>query len=78
VSDDTERNALYGDLISPLLITRCDAPLILWHFISEAKGRWQVLDHDCTFECVAQTFVVEEIAATIPAALTAIRQRLMD
>jgi hypothetical protein len=46
--------------------------------------RWRTLGHyifgfhDCTFECVAQTFVVEKMAATIPTALTAICQRLVD
>jgi hypothetical protein len=45
--------------------------------------RWNTLSHyifgfhDCTFECVAQSFVVQTAAVTIPAALAAICQRLV-
>jgi hypothetical protein len=46
--------------------------------------RWRTLGHyvfgfhDCTFECVAQSFAVEKMATTIPAALAAICRRLVD
>jgi len=44
--------------------------------------RWNTLNHyifgfhDCTFECVAQSFVVQTATVTVPEALAAICQRL--
>lgn len=46
--------------------------------------RWRTLAHyilgfhDCTFECVAQSFTIEKMDTTIPAALGAICDRLAD
>jgi len=47
-------------------------------------ARWKTLSHyifgfhDCTFECVAQSFAVEKMATTMAAALAAICQRLAE
>ncbi len=52
-----------------------------WHYTPE---RWKTLAHyifgfhDCTFECVAQSFAVEKMATTTAAALAAICRRIVD